>query len=100
MEMAALEEAAPGWKGDFPLRIYAVSVDDSRSISNAKALAASKDWPVTVFFDTKGNLSQAFGISSSPQVFVFDKNGKQIYSHVGFSAGSEITLLEKLLEAK
>ena len=100
MELAALEEAAPDWEGDFPLRIYAVSIDDSRSIADAKSLAATSDWPVTVLFDTKGRLAQAFGISSIPQVFIFDKDGKQVYTHVGYTPGSEKTLLKKLLKAK
>lgn len=100
MELAALEEAAPDWNGDFPLRIFAVSVDDSRSIADAKALAAASDWPVTVLFDTKQRLSQAFGISSIPQVFVFDKNGNQVYTHVGYVPGSERKLLKRLKKAK
>lgn len=100
MELAALEEAAPDWNGDFPLRIFAVSVDDSRSIADAKALAAASEWPVTVLFDTKQRLSQAFGISSIPQVFVFDKNGNQVYTHVGYVPGSEIKLLKRLKKAK
>lgn len=100
MELAALEEVAPDWNGDFPLRIFAVSIDDSRSIADAKALAAASDWPVTVLFDTKERLAQAFGISSIPQVFIFDKDGKQVYTHVGYTPGSEKTLLKKLLKAK
>ncbi|MBP5636084.1 MAG: TlpA family protein disulfide reductase [Bacteroidales bacterium] len=100
MELAALEEAAPDWEGDFPLRIYAVSIDDRRSIADARALAATSDWPVTVLFDTKERLAQAFGISSIPQVFIFDKDGKQVYTHVGYTPGSEKTLLKNLLKAK
>ena len=100
MELAALEEAAPDWEGDFPLRIYAVSIDDRRSIADARALAATSDWPVTVLFDTKERLAQAFGISSIPQVFIFDKDGKQVYTHVGYTPGSEKTLLKNLLNAK
>lgn len=99
-ELAAIEDAAPDWTGDFPLRIYAVSVDDSRSLSNAKAVAASNDWPVTVLFDTRQQFKQAFRISSIPQVFIFDKNGRQVYTHLGFVPGGEIELLEKLQEAK
>ena len=100
MELSALEEAVPGWKPGFPVRIYAVSVDDSRSIAEARALAASSDWPVTVLFDTKQRLVQAFKVSSIPHVFVFDKNGKQVYTHFGYTPGCEETLLEKLIEAK
>ena len=100
MELAALEEVAPDWNGDFPLRIFAVSIDDSRSIADAKALAAASDWPVTVLFDNKQRLAQAFGVSSIPQVFIFDKDGNQVYTHVGYVPGSERKLLKRLKKAK
>lgn len=99
-ELAALEDAAPDWKGKHPLRIYAVNVDDSRGLSAAKALSASNDWPVTVLFDTKQHLKQAFKISSIPQVFVFDKDGKQVWTHMGYVPGAEETLLQKVLETE
>ena len=99
-ELAALTEAAPDWEGDFPLRIYAVGVDDSRSLSRAKAMAASSDWPVTVLYDTNQEMMRTLNISSIPHVFVYDKNGKQVYSHTGYIPGDEEALLQKLLEAK
>ena len=99
-ELAALEEVAPDWNGKYPLRIYAVSIDDSRSLSRAKAVAAASDWPVTVLFDTKQHLKQAFSISSIPQVFVFDKDGKRVYSHMGFIPGDEDNLIKVLTETK
>ncbi len=99
-ELAALTEIAPDWEGDFPLRIYAICVDDSRSLSRAKALAASSDWPVTVLYDTNQELMRTLNISSIPHVFVYDKNGKQVFSHTGYLPGDEETLLQKLLEAK
>ena len=99
-ELAALEEAAPDWAGKYPLRIYAVSVDDSRSIAEAKALAASSDWPVTVLFDTKQAFKQALKVTSIPHVFVYDKNGKLVWNHMGYIPGSEEELLLKVLETE
>jgi len=99
-ELAALAEIAPDWEGDFPLRIYAVSVDDSRGLSRAKAMAASSDWPVTPLYDTNQEMLRALSISSIPHVFVYDKHGKQVYSHTGYIPGDEERLLQKVLESK
>lgn len=98
MELEALTDMAPDWKE--PVRIYAICVDDARSISRAKALAANSDWPVTVLYDTNTKFAQAMDVSSIPHVFVFDKEGKRIYSHSGFIPGDENTLIEKLTGAK
>ena len=68
--------------------------------NRAKALAASSDWPVTVLYDTNQDMMRTLNISSIPHVFVYDKNGKQVYSHTGYIPGDEEALLQKLLQAK
>ncbi len=95
-ELDALGEIAPDWDASFPLRIYAVCVDDARSVSRAKALLGSRDWPVTPLFDTNSDLRRALNVSSIPHVFVFDKDGKQVYTHVGYVPGDEENLLDRV----
>ena len=95
-ELDALGDVVPDWDGGFKLRIYAVCVDDARSVSRAKALLESRDWPVTPLFDTNSELRRALNVSSIPHVFVFDKNGKQVFTHVGYVPGDEEQLLEQL----
>ncbi|MBO4467652.1 MAG: TlpA family protein disulfide reductase [Bacteroidales bacterium] len=98
LELETLADAAPDWKE--PVRIYAVCVDDARSVSRARALAASSDWPVTVLYDTNAKFAKAMDVSTIPHAFVFDKEGKRIYSHTGFIPGDENTLIETLTGAK
>ena len=98
-ELDALAEAVPDWDGAFPLRIYGICADDARSVSRAKALLGGNDWPVIPLFDSNADLRRALNVSSIPHVFVFDKNGKQVYTHVGFVPGDEETLLEKVKKA-
>lgn len=99
-ELAALTECAPDWEGDFPLRIYAVSVDDSRGLSRAKSMAAAGGWPATVLYDTKQEMMRSLDVVSIPHVVIYDKDGKQVYYHVGYIPGNEEEILKKLLEAK
>ena len=56
--------------------------------------------PVTVLYDTNQDMMRTLNISSIPHVFVYDKNGKQVYSHTGYIPGDEEALLQKLLQAK
>lgn len=37
---------------------------------------------------------RAMNVSVTPQVFVVDKNGKIVYSHTGYTPGSEKELLK------
>lgn len=97
-ELDALADQAPDWDRNY--RIYAICEDDSRSIARAKALAAGSDWPVTILYDTNGELKRALNVSDIPHSFVFDKDGKQVYSHLGYIPGDEESLIEALENAR
>ena len=43
-ELDTLSEEIPDWDASFPLRIYAVSMDDSRSLQRAVALSQGRGW--------------------------------------------------------
>lgn len=38
--------------------------------------------------------------ATSPHVLVFDKDGNQVWSHVGYIPGDENTLVAELLKAR
>jgi len=99
-ELAAITDIYPDWEGDFPLKIYAICVDDSRSIAQAKALARGSDWPVTVLYDTNLEFAKALNVSAIPHVFVFNSKGVCKYNHNSYIPGDEEILFEKVLNAK
>ena len=39
-------------------------------------------------------------VSYTPQVFVVDKNGKVVYSHTGYTPGSEQELIDVIKKLK
>lgn len=94
-ELEAVMDEAADWDGDFPLRVYAVSVDDSRSLQ--RAVVMSKAWEgVTPLFDPNGDLRRALNVSAVPQVFVYDKDGNLYHTHIGYRPGDELQLLATL----
>ena len=96
-ELDTLAEELPDWDGGFPLRIYAVSMDDSRSQKRAVAMAQGRDWEgITALFDVNADLRRALNVSSVPQVFVYDKEGKLFYTHIGYRPGDEQELLNQV----
>lgn len=100
-ELDVLSENFDDWNDETPFRVYAVSIDDSRSVARAKALAAGSGWDMfEVFYDVNSDFKRAMNVSMVPHVFVFDKNGKQVYSHVGYKPGDEMELLEVLKNLK
>ena len=96
-ELDTLAEEFPDWDGGFPLRIYAVSMDDSRSTKRAVAMAQGRDWDgITALFDVNADLRRALNVSSVPQVFVYDRDGKLFWTHIGYRPGDEQELLDQV----
>jgi len=96
-ELGTLTDELTDWEENFPLRIYAVSVDDSRSYRRAVAMAQGSGWDgITPLFDINGDLRRALNVTSVPRVFLYDKDGNLYYTHIGYRPGDELELLEKV----
>lgn len=97
IELEALTDEIADWSESWPLRIYAVSVDDSRSLQRAVAMAQGRGWDgITSLFDVNGDLRRALNVSAVPQVFVYDSKGELVYTHIGYRPGDEAELLQQV----
>lgn len=94
-EIDALSENYVDWNEEKPFRVVVVSIDDSRSSARAKAFAKGRGWgDFTLLYDENQNFKRAMNVVSTPQVFVFDKQGKQVFAHTGYAPGNEDELFE------
>ncbi len=98
-ELDAISEVYADWNEESPFKMVAVSIDDSRSSTRAKALAKGRGWDdFTLLYDVNSDLKRAMNVVLTPQIFIFDKNGKQVYSHTGYTPGSEEELFELIID--
>ena len=51
-------------------------------------------------FDVNQELTRAMNVTSCPYVFLYDKDGTLVYSHMGYSPGDEDVLFEKIKALK
>ncbi|WP_295989277.1 TlpA disulfide reductase family protein [uncultured Alistipes sp.] len=100
-ELNTINDQLEDWKEEVDFRVIAVSTDDSRSASKAKAMAAGNGWEdFMVLYDKNQELKRAMNVNLTPQIFVTDGNGKIVYSHTGYSQGSEMEVLKTLKKLK
>lgn len=100
-ELDAINEMLPDWLEEVKFRVVAVSTDDARFTSKARSLAQGRGWSdFILLFDTNQEFMRAMNVTLTPQVYVVDANGKIVYSHTGYSPGSEYELLKKIKELK
>lgn len=97
-ELNTLNEVMEEWLESVDFDIIAVSVDDSRFSSRAKSMVQGYDWQFDCVFDKNQDLKRAMNVSLTPQTFIVDAAGNIVYSHSGYTPGSEQELLDKLIE--
>ena len=97
-ELNAINDMMEEWRQEADFDVVAVSVDDVRMQAAAKAKAASYGWDFICIYDTNQELKRAMNVNLTPQSFVVDKDGKIVFSHSGYTPGSEELLFEKILE--
>ena len=71
-ELDAINELYDEWKEEVDFEVYAISVDDSRSIKRAKALVNGKGWEHKILLDTNQNLKRALGAAAIPETIIVD----------------------------
>lgn len=97
-ELNAINDQLDEWREQADFEVIAVSVDDVRMKAAAKAKSRSFGWDFTCIFDGNQTLKRAMNVSLTPQSFVLDKEGRIVFSHSGYTPGSEQLLLDKILE--
>lgn len=96
-ELDAISEIYPDWQDETNVKLYAVSIDDSRGVKRVKPLVNGKGWEYTVLLDTNNDFKRALGAATVPLTLLV-KNNKIVYRHSGYSPGAEMALYEKIKE--
>ncbi len=97
-ELNAINDQIEDWREEADFDVMAVSVDDARMKATAKAKVGSWGWDFICVFDDNQALKRAMNVSLTPQSFVVDAEGNIVFSHSGYTPGSEELLFEKVLE--
>lgn len=97
-ELNAINDQLEEWREEADFDVVAVSVDDVRLKATAKARAAALGWDFICLFDANQTLKRAMNVSLTPQSFVVDADGNIVFSHSGYTPGSEQLLIDKVIE--
>lgn len=84
------------WQKEVRFSMVAVSVDDARSVARVRGFAAAREWPFTVLLDKNQDFKRALNVNTIPQLYIIGADGKIVYSHIGYTPGSEKKVLDIL----
>ena len=96
-ELDAINDVYEDWQDETDVALYAISIDDSRTVKRVKPLVNGKNWDFEILLDTNNDLKRALGAATVPLTLVV-KNGKIVFRHSGYAPGYEDELFEILQE--
>lgn len=97
-EMNAINESYADWQKETGIKIYAVSLDDSRTKSRVQPLVNSSEWTYEVMLDENSDFKRAMGVNNPPHTFIIDSDGTILWQHAGYAQGDEQTMINKYKE--
>lgn len=97
-ELEAINKVYDKWQKETGVELVAVSIDDSRTRSRVKPLVNGKAWDYTILLDENQELKRAMNVINPPYTIVVYK-GQIVYSHTGYTPGTENELYKELKKA-
>jgi peroxiredoxin len=92
-ELNAINDEWADWE-ETGVKIYAVSIDNSRSVNSVQPYVYGQDWPFEVLLDVNSEFRRAMNVNNVPHVFLFDGDGNVVNQHTAYNPGDEEELLE------
>lgn len=95
-ELDAFNEHYEEWQEETGVKVYAVSIDDSRSTSRVQPHVNGKNWDFEVLLDANSDFKRAMNVNMVPHTFLLDGKGKIVSQHTSYFEGSELELYEEV----
>ncbi len=86
------------WQKETGVKIYAVTIDDQRTVNSVKPYVNSVSWEYEILSDVNKTFSQAMGVNSPPHTFLLNGKGEIVWQHVGYTPGDEEEVHKQLLK--
>ena len=95
-ELNTINELYEDWQKDTGVKIYAISIDDQRTVDKVKPYVSAQGWEYEVLLDTNGDLKRALGVNNVPFTFLVDGKGNIVWKHNNYNPGDEEELYEQI----
>jgi thiol-disulfide isomerase/thioredoxin len=93
-ELTTISEVYDDWVAETGVKLFAISVDDSRSTALVGPMINGKGWDFTVLLDQNSDFKRAMNVGPIPHTFLLDGTGKVVFQHTSFAEGDELGLID------
>lgn len=93
-ELNAIAELYEEWQEETGVKLYAVSIDDSRTTGKVKPAVSGYEWEFDILIDKNHDFKHAMNVNSVPHTFVVNGKGEVVWQHTSYSEGAELELID------
>lgn len=93
-ELTTISDVYDDWVEETGVKLYAISVDDSRSTTLVGPMINGKGWDFTVLLDPNSDFKRAMNVGPIPHTFLLNGKGEVVFQHTSFAEGDELSLIE------
>jgi cytochrome c biogenesis protein CcmG/thiol:disulfide interchange protein DsbE len=95
-ELTAIADLYDEWREETSVKIYAVSIDNTRSSSDVAALISGKAWEYVVLLDQNSDFKRAMNVGPIPHTFLINGKGEVVWQGTTYAEGNELELYDKI----
>lgn len=93
-ELDAISLVYEDWVEETGVKLYAISIDDSRTASKVAPFVRAKGWEYEVLQDVNSDFKRAMNVTDVPFLCIVNGNGEIVWSHTSYAAGGEEEVYE------
>lgn len=97
-ELEAINDHYTEWKDKYKMKLIAVSIDDPRTSKKVSGMVNGYGWTYDVYIDENMDLARVMNVNNPPMTFIYDRSGKEVYTHQGYTPGAEDELEAQLVK--
>lgn len=97
-ELNTIAEHYDEWQKKTGVKLIAVSIDDTRSMSRVAPYVNGQEWEYEVYLDPNADLKRALNVNNVPHTFLVNGKGEIVWQHNNYEPGDELELYAKVKE--
>ncbi len=93
-ELLAIADEYEDWVNETGVKMYAISIDDSKTSARVAPFVKGKGWEYTVLLDVNSDFKRAMNVNDVPYMCILNGNGEIVWQHTSYAPGSETEVYE------
>lgn len=93
-ELLAIADEYEDWVEETGVKLYAVSIDDSKTSSRVAPFVKGKNWEYTVLLDVNSDFKRAMNVNDVPFLCILNGDGEIVWQHTSYAPGGEEEVYE------